>query len=346
MVPQMKLLSCASIFALVLVLIVLCLSATGVLFNSNSEFLDNQPAMASASADTASADTDLKASTTHVANVHNISIINAGCAERKLGRYKSVDTGKIYHHPAIAHYAKLTRNHNSAVSLNFREYTSVLSVYKFLQPERIIFLTYTNMKGKYYEMTKSWKNVLIEVHKIPRANKIGGKHVTYIQHEADYIKLSALHKHGGLVLDFDVIVVNGTRLKEEQRLSECVLSDEGEYINAGFQSCIKNSSFIAKWLEGYDQDYRPSLWIHNASFKPAGILQSKKSKVCYNVHLDNTICLNPNAGQTKQWLGNKVQWRTKTAAHYFLKRGIPNDDERLLKANHSLAQLLRHVHEA
>ena len=111
------------------------------------------------------------------------------------------------------------------------------------------------------EVIRQWKDVKIEVNKISRVRYIGGKPVTWIQHEADYIKLRELFHHGGISMDSDVIIVNATRLKYEQRLSECIISEEGEYINIGFQSCIKNSPFIKKWLEGYDTDYRPHLWL-------------------------------------------------------------------------------------
>lgn len=270
---------------------------------------------------------------------------NPGCREKKLSKYRPVFSGKVYDYPSIVHYAKLTWT-GRAVSLNFREYTSVLSVYKFLKPERIIFHTYTDIVGKYWDIIESWKNVQIEVNKISRVRQIGGKSVVWIQHEADYIKLRALHNQGGLTLDFDVIIVNGTKLREEQKVAECVLAEEGEYINGGFHSCVKNSSFIAEWLEGYEQDYRPNLWIHNVSYKPAGLLLNKSTRVCYNVYLDDTISVHPNSGRTKEWLGNEVQWRTKTAAHYFIKQGIPNDGEGLLQENHSLGKLLQYVHQA
>ena len=270
--------------------------------------------------------------------------INPGCLERRLNRYRAVDTGEIYHHPKIIHYAKLSPG-GGPCSLNFREYTSVLSVYKFLQPEKFIFHVYTSMDGHYWEVIRQWKDVKIEVNKISRVQYIGGKPVTWIQHEADYIKLRELFHHGGIAMDFDVIIVNATRLKYEQRLSECVLSEEGEYINGGFQSCIKNSPFIKKWLEGYDTDYRPHLWLHNVSFKPTSILLDKKDSVCYNVYLDDTICVHPNWGNQREWLRkNGVQWRSKTAAHYFVKSNIQNDNEKILGENHSLAELLQYVH--
>ena len=270
---------------------------------------------------------------------------NPGCIERKLSRYRSLDTGRVYHHPSIVHYAKLSGG-SGDVALTFRDYTSVLSVYKFLQPERIIFHTYTGMTGKYWDVIRDWKNVRVEIDKIPPVNVIGGKRPFYIQHQADYVKLRALYELGGVTMDFDVIMVNGTQLKQEQKISECVLSEEFQYVNGGFHSCIAKSPFIAKWLDGYHKDYKPELWLHNVSFKPAGILL-KDTDVCYNLYLDDTISTHPNWGKRNEWLKNGVSWRYKTATHYFLRIGmVPNDDEHLLQADHSLGQLFRYVHEA
>ena len=78
------------------------------------------------------------------------------------------------------------------------------------------------MIGKYWDAIRAWRNVQVEVNKIPRVHLIGGRRPRYIEHEADYVKLNALHRHGGVTLDFDVIIVNGT---QEQRLSECVLAE-------------------------------------------------------------------------------------------------------------------------
>ena len=264
---------------------------------------------------------------------------------RGLSQYRGFDTGRVYHHPPIAHYAKLTRD-NKMVSLSFRDFMSVLSVYKLLRPERIIFHTYTDMTGKYWDMTRGWKNVQVQVRKTSPFDDIGGRRPGYIQHEADYVKLRALHELGGIGLDFDVIVVNGTQLRHEQNISECVLSREGNLVNAGFLSCIKNSSYLAKWLEGYSKDFRPQLWLHNSAYKPTGIL--KDPNTCYNVYLDDTICMDPGYGKNKQWLQrNGVKWRCKTVAHYFFRSGaVPNDDERLLQADHSLAELIQYIHNS
>ena len=277
---------------------------------------------------------------------------NPGCKEKKLSQYKALGAGKAlgkaYHHPSIVHYAKFMKSINyTETRLNFREYISVLSVYKFLKPVRLFFHTYTVLSGKYRDKIKSLKDVQVEVNVIPRVYKIGGKNTIYVQHQADYVKLKMVHRYGGTALDFDVIMINGTRWKHLQNRSECVLVKQTDTLNGGLYSCIQNSSFVSKWLEGYYKDYRPKFWLYNASSKPLYLLTDKQSKVCYNVHIDETVCLLPNWVASKEWLKDDgVQWENKTAAHYFIKTGIPNDGEGLLKEKFSLAELIKYVYSA
>lgn len=278
------------------------------------------------------------------------SDLNPGCIHKKFGLYKPIDTGRVYHHPAVIHYAKLS-NEDNPVKLAFLDYMAAMSAYKFLKPERMLFHTYTDIEGKYWHLIKEWKHTSAEVIKVKRVTHIGGKEVQFIANQADYIKLQGLLKFGGVMSDFDVIVINGTRYKQMQRISECVLSrggKTGEFVNPGFTSCVRNSSFVRKWLEEYHRDYKPELYVYNASLKPLMILEDSASDACYNVHLDGTICLDPNPTQQKErWKKrNGVQWRGKTAAHHFLKSG----DQRLLQkrksTDTSFSDMLRFVYYA
>lgn len=271
---------------------------------------------------------------------------NLGCVSRRLSQYKPVDSGATtYNHPAVIQYAKLSKGSNP-VSLTFMDYMAMMSAYKFLHPDKIVIHTYTDIKGKYFELARKW-NTSVQVNKIRQVSRLNGKGVSYIQHQADFIKVRGLLEFGGVTSDFDVIIVNGTKLKSMQRMSECVLSREGEYVNNGFTSCIKNSTFVRKWLDGYYTDYQPRLWLHNASFKPAGILQSKEPNVCYNMYVVNGIATDPSyklAG-TLWTQRNGVNWRSKVAAHYFSKN-IRQFQESALNRQDSIGELLRHVMDA
>ena len=273
-------------------------------------------------------------------------IVNPGCISRRLQDFRPVKTGAVYHHPPIVQYAKLSTG-RSPVSLTFMDYIAMMSAYKLLKPERIVIHTYTDIHGKYWNLTQRWENTTVQMNKVSRFGKIGNRRKGMpISHQADYVKLSGLLEFGGVVSDFDVIIVNGTKLKQMQSISECVLSREGEIVNIGFSSCIENSSFVQQWLDTYHKDYRPHLWLHNSAFKPTDILE-KDTTVCYNMYLVWDIATNPTYSKAeKVWLKEDgVKWEEKVAAHYF-NRKMRQFDEHVLIQTHSFGKMLRYISDS
>ena len=166
-----------------------------------------------------------------MASVDNLDsvdrILNPGCISRNLRDYKPniTKTSVLYHHPNIVHYVLLSRT--SQYQLIFRDYMSILSSYKFLKPEKIILLTNADVVGTYWKSTQEWSDIVIEIHKLERVPKLAGVTINYIQHEADYTKLRILQEYGGSIFDFDVIMINGTRWRKEQKISACIVSVQG-----------------------------------------------------------------------------------------------------------------------
>ncbi len=269
------------------------------------------------------------------------NFLNPGCTSRQLDNYKSVDIGDVYRHPSVVQYVKLSRD-DSPVNLTFMDYMAMMSAYKFLQPERFIIHTYTDVRGEYWNLVQKWTKTSVKVNKVKRFNHIGNnRNEMVIEHQADFLKLCGLLEFGGLVSDFDVIVVNGTRLKHMQRISECVLSQEGNHLNIGFESCVRNSSFIQEWLNTYYKDYRTG-WLHNSAFKPTWILKENRW-VCHNVYIVPDIATNPYHSQYEMWLKKDgVKWQDKVAAHYF-NRKMKNFDKTVLNGDHSFGEMLRFV---
>ena len=166
-----------------------------------------------------------------MASVDNLDsvdrILNPGCISRNLRDYKPniTKTSVLYHHPNIVHYVLLSRT--SQYQLIFRDYMSILSFYKFLKPEKIILLTNADVVGTYWKSTQEWNDIVVEIHKIERVPKLAGVPVNAIEHEADYRKLRILQEYGGSIFDFDVIMINGTRWRKEQKISACIVSVQG-----------------------------------------------------------------------------------------------------------------------
>ena len=272
--------------------------------------------------------------------------VNPGCVKHTLDTYRSMQTSKHYDHPPIVHYIKITKGVGSS-RLSLREYLSMMSAYKFLKPTQIIVHSTNNIEGEYWDQARKWVGTSVKINFVTRIAQLNGKRVKWTQHAADYVKVSQLLKHGGLVSDFDVIIINGTRLKEEQRKSECVIAQESDTLHAGFVSCIKDSFFVRQWLDAYHNDYQSSSWLYNSVNVPTNILLDQKSSVCYDVHLDDTICLRPNEYDApRQWLSPSgvPHWKEKTAAHYYLNRVKLPPDDRLLVRDNSLGEMLRYVH--
>ncbi len=180
---------------------------------------------------------------------------------------------------------------------------------------------------------------------VPQLSHIGGKKIVSIEHKADYLKLQQLLKFGGVTADFDLLLVNGTRLKQLQKTSECILLQEGNTVCIAFNSCIKNSSFVQMWLDNYNTDFRPSLWTYNSAAVPKNILLSNK-ELCFNFHLDDTMCIPDYSETTKYWLKhNGVDWRSKVGSHYYA-RFFKYVDEKTLHEDHSLGDIFRYVYYA
>ena len=185
----------------------------------------------------------------------------------------------------------------------------------------------------------------IEYNHVERVRDLGGKTPIWVQHEADFTKLSQVLLHGGVALDFDVIILDGAKLREEQRRGECVISGDNDctYINIGFFSCIKGAKFLRDWREGYLKDYQPNLWLHNCAFYPTDLA---KKKNVYEVVIEPDVAQHPSwsvAG--KRWLGagNRAKWRGKAVAHYFCRDEV-KDGEEILHMQNSLGEMFRHIY--
>ncbi len=202
---------------------------------------------------------------------------------------------------------------------------------------------------------------MVEINKIERVPKLAGVKVKYIEHEVDYTKLRILQEYGGSIFDFDVIMINGTTWRKEQKIYSCILSVEGNsgQVNIGALSCIRGSLFVDAWLHKYHTDYRHG-WTFNSGIVPTKILRkSDNNGTCYNLHVDETISQDPSYNEVRRWVGGNyyVNWKNKTATHYYYnathyyyndltKHGQlkpDNRDELMLIQNSSTGELFRHI---
>lgn len=270
--------------------------------------------------------------------------MNPGCKKRALAAYIPRERAQNYQHPPIVHYSKFFPKADKGL-LSFLEYTSMLSVYQVMKPERILIHSNVKFEGKYWDLTQKW-DTIVTVNHIEKITSFGNVKVHYYEHMADYTKLSQVYKSGGVALDFDVIMINFTKLQGKQNLSACVLVSEAGAVRISLFSCIKGAPYIRTMLEQYHNHYNPG-WIHNAGTVPTNLLVDSNRKDCYNVFVDAEVCKPSFLDVHKHWLKpGGVEWRKKFAAHYYKRQmKLSKDDESLLKGSSSFSEMLRSVYK-
>ena len=139
-------------------------------------------------------------------------------------------------------------------------------------------------KGKYWNSMQQLAGKTVVVNAMDKITHFGKEQIQFIEHIADYAKLSQALKHGGLALDFDVVLINASKLYEAQRLSECVLIQDEDGIRVGFFSCVKNSPYLKAIVESYNH-YIP-FWTYNSGDVPTKLLLDESRSDCFNVFVD------------------------------------------------------------
>lgn len=284
----------------------------------------------------------------------SLPLNNPGCKSKNIRDYKPRVPGPEYYHPSIIHYVKLYYKDGVKGRLLFREFLAIMSAYKFYSPRTIILHSNADFTSDgYWNDALLWDNVLMKFNLVKKPQKIGNQPVNNLYHATNYLKLKLLIHYGGIMSDFDVIVLNGLQLRKQQRKSECLLSCEMNdltlemcvKVNSGFYSCVKNASFLYKWLQIYHLDFRPKELTYNSGDVPSRILRMKVPS-CYNVWTDEEIFM-PGTGYANRWMLGSVDWRSKPAAQYAAQLlNLPVEDEQLLSMRTSLGNMLRHVYNA
>ncbi len=186
--------------------------------------------------------------------------------------------------------------------MSFKEYVSIVSVDKFYKPDKIIIhCNNVTIDGPYWQHVTKTIATPIEMQYTERISTIGHmkQKPGFITHEADFLKLTLALKEGGIFMDFDAVILNGTKLRHMQEKSECVLGRDNPdctQLCAGFFSCVPNSTYIREWIHTYEVDYQPNKWVHNA---PTHILCSCPN--CFDLYIDSQMS-NWKDGRANRWL--------------------------------------------
>ena len=168
--------------------------------------------------------------------------------------------------PFIVHYIHLQDSGNPGLS--FTECMGLLSVMTNLAPDSIYL--HTSLPDRWpFDTCRPYIHDWPDIQIINRQRKfvMNHKRIRAVQHEADIIRLEILQQYGGLALDFDVLIINGTRVRELMAAHPCIVCAEKfpHLLNVGFFGCQRGAALPGRLLErSYYADYRPQSWLYNS----------------------------------------------------------------------------------
>lgn len=179
----------------------------------------------------------------------------------------------------IVHYVRLypvPEPNNNDHSLDVLDCLSVYSVLLNLKPQSIYL--HTNVPSfwpfgtceSHLAVTIDWS--LVKVFCAPFQYTSGIKRISHIAHEADIRKFRAVEEYGGLVLDFDVYVINGVLLRQLMEKHPCIVCHEIDRLNAGFFGCrTRQAEYPKLVLASYHAKYNPYCWLCSSGYEPFAI---------------------------------------------------------------------------
>jgi hypothetical protein len=169
--------------------------------------------------------------------------------------------------PNIIHFVFGLREQTQEFCFVF--YMAIKSALVVNRPEQILFHYHYEPYGYWWDLIKK-EIVFIQ---IPLFNKIGTAELVKYVHIADLSRLIVLKLFGGTYLDIDTISVKPLH---SLRNNNVVMAKEYNYglCNAVIMS-EQNSAFIDKWLQDYDQFFKPDGWGEVAVIQPFLIQQTR-----------------------------------------------------------------------
>lgn len=175
--------------------------------------------------------------------------------------------------PRLVHFVFLQPPDGAPYPFDCFKYASVVAALRHVRPEAVMLHGNRVPEGFWWQravaaVQAAGAALVFAARALEDPGTAFGRPLSYIQHRADVLRLRALHEHGGVYLDLDVLLLRSlTPLLRH----DCTLAAEATF---GICNAVilarPGAAFLKRWCEGY-RDYRPDSWEHNNMCVPAGL---------------------------------------------------------------------------
>lgn len=248
---------------------------------------------------------------------------------------ENVSKGSSFVVPNIVHFIWFAKDDQR--EMLFLNFISIYSAYKIQKPDVIMFHCNHLPRGLWWN--ELWKRVPIRLMHRDPPTTIHGQNIIHLYHQGDVSKIDILIEHGGIYLDYDVIVLN--TLDPLRKYDTVFGKEKPPKVIAGIILASKNALFLRLLKESYRDNYRPLDWDYNCA------------RVAYQIALKrpDLIYVEPFRLTTPDWGDRNLLWKEvidwsglyviHVMGHFDWNEHSP---ESIKKQNSTFGQVMRYIY--
>ncbi|KAJ9606244.1 hypothetical protein H2200_009205 [Cladophialophora chaetospira] len=166
--------------------------------------------------------------------------------------------------PNQVHYVFLLKSPNATFHFNFANYISMYSVCHYWNPDRIYLHTDASeeaicqAQGRCGDGTglNKWTHLIFQLPKLhivpvtaPTYANISKVEINDIEHKADFIRVEAIHKYGGVYLDWNAFPIRDIAVLRNSGFDAVAGRDHDGCIQTGTWMAMAGSRYTQLWME-------------------------------------------------------------------------------------------------
>ena len=224
------------------------------------------------------------------------------------------------------------------VNFHFHMFISLLSAYRFLVPEKIMFWCNNAPQGFWWEKAQTNIPVIQMVHR-NAPTSIFGNPVNVPEHQSDIVRLEAVMRYGGIYMDLDMIILKSF---DPLRVYDVTMGLESPgFLANGMIIAKPNATFLTIWHDEY-RTFKDYQWAEHSVMLPYRLWKAHPNLI----HVEERYLQRPNWMETNMIFGDVIyDWSKNYAMHlaYRFHKVDHNLDD--IKYMHTtMAEVFRYVY--